>query len=160
MTKDLEISFEEYLTGCFNQTLEEGNALSHVPEEKIQEIYALAYVLYNKKLYQESSHYFRLLTIFRSGNSKYWKGLGACLQLLRDYEAAINCYLYCQELSEQYRKDPYHLLHIADCYFTQKKAKEGLDVLEAAASLDNATHDASILHHIELMKQVWSYNCH
>lgn len=139
-----------------NQLMEEQRSFAQVPQEKIEEIYALAYVLYQKQQYQESSHLFRLLVIACPFKAKFWKGLGACLQMQKDYEEALDCYCCCAQFSHRDQPDPYLYVQTADCYFALKQIDTGLKALEAARLNAKKTQDMRVLQHVALMQQMWS----
>lgn len=138
-----------------HQAAEGKNPYGHAPEEKIKEMYALAYFLYGQKHYFDASHLFRLLTVARPSEPKYWKGLGACLQMLKAYEEALNCYASAQML---YRRetDPYLYLHTADCYIAIKEVKSAFKALDAAHTRAEAVKDKRVLQHVKLMREMWS----
>lgn len=138
-----------------NQVLEGHNPLGHMADEKVEEIYALAFFLYRNQQYQDASHFFRLLVVFRPSEAKYWKGFGACQQMQQDYEHALNCYMSAQIL-HQNRPDPYLYVYAADCYFALKQKENGLKALEAARLKGKETKDARILKHVALMRDLWS----
>jgi secretion system chaperone SscA len=148
-------SFEPLFLQWVNQLAEGNNPFGDVKEVKIQETHALAYCLYRKQEYLEASHLFRLLVSSRPSNPKYWKGLGACLQMLKDYEEALNCYISAKILN-QGEADPYLYLYAADCYFALKEIKNGLKALKAARLIAEETNDTSILQHVKLMREFWS----
>lgn len=142
------------LLTSLHQVIEGQNPFAGTSENKIQEIYALAYTLYGNKEYAEASHLFRLLILARPADVKYWKAFGACLQMLKEYEQAIDCYQTAQNLNRD-RPDPYLNVYIADCYFTMQKPEAGLKALETALSLAAQRHDQYILSHVEFMRSVW-----
>jgi secretion system chaperone SscA len=147
---------ETVMTDWIDQVMEGQNAFAQASEEKIQELYALAYVLYCKKKYFEASHFFRLLIVVRPLTAKFWKGFGACLQMQKDYDEALNCYLCCSQLTQHGGTDPYLYVHAADCYFALNRQEEGLKALEVAHLSAKQTEDQPVLQHVALMKQMWS----
>lgn len=128
-----------------------------VDETKIKEMYALAYALYKKKRYLDATHLFRLLTASKPLEGKFWKGFGACLQMLQEYEEALDCYACANELNTD-RPDPYLYVHAADCCFAQKQIEEGLLLLSAAQECAKKTNDERISTHVALMRQQWKTN--
>ena len=80
----------QFLDWAF-QTADGKNPYGSMSEEKVV-AYALAYFLYGQENYLDASHFFRLLAVVRPSEAKHWKGLAACLQMLKDYEGALNCY--------------------------------------------------------------------
>lgn len=147
---------DSYLTNWIDQVKEGKNPYGQVPEKEIQEIYALAYLLYQNQQYLEASHFFRLLVMARPSEAKFWKSFGACLQMQKDYKEALNCYLCCAQLTPSDHPDPYLYVHTADCYLALKQIKAGFKALEAASSCAQRTHDKRVLHHVNLMRQLWS----
>lgn len=133
------------------------NPYSAVAEEKIEEMHALAYFLYGQQHYLDASYIFRQLTIARPSEAKYWKGLGACLQMLKDYNDALNCYVSAQLLNGE-SPDPYLYLYAADCYLALKEVKSGFKALEAAKIQAKKINDQRVLQHVKLMNEMWSNN--
>lgn len=122
---------------------------------KKDEIYALAYTLYQNLRYEDASHYFRLLVATHPSEAKFWKGLGACAQMQKDYEEALDCYCCCAHFCHQNQADPYLFVQTADCHFALKEVNEGLKALEAARSIAKKIGDTRVLEHVALMQQVW-----
>jgi secretion system chaperone SscA len=149
-------AFEDNLIEWIQQVMEGQNSFAQVPETKIQEIYALAYLLYQNQQYLEASHFFRLLVVARPAEVKFWKGLGACLQMQKDYEGALNCYMCCTQLIPQDQSDPYVYVQAADCYFALKQKKAALRALEEARLRGEKKKDQAILQHVAFMHQMWS----
>lgn len=146
---------ERHLTEWMGQAMEGDYPLADMTQDKIQEIYALAFFFYEKKHYQEASYFFRLLAVLRPSVISYWKGLGACLQMLRDYKEALNCYMSAQNLNRE-KSDPYLYVYAADCYFALKQIKPGLKSLDAARLSAEQTQDARVLQHVTFMRSRWS----
>lgn len=146
---------ENHLVEWIDQLAAGQNPLGHVAEEKIQEIHSIAFWLYHEKHYQEAGHFFRLLVVSRPSEPKYWKGFGACLQMQKNYEEAINCYMSAQILKGK-QTDPYLYVHVADCYFALKQADAGWKALGAAYLRAKATNDRRVLQHVALMRDIWS----
>jgi|GEM_PF-4647831 len=148
----LEIEFRNEL--C--EAGEEENSSQQVLERKIQEIYALAYVLYSHQKYSEASHFFRLLTLISPWVAKFWKGFGASFQMQKDYREALECYLFCSQLTSPDQPDPYLHVQEADCYFALKEIDSGLKALEAAHLSAKKVNDIGVLQHVAFMRQLWS----
>jgi type III secretion system low calcium response chaperone LcrH/SycD len=137
------------------QVIEGRNPFADVAEEKIQGMHALAFFLYREQQYRDASHFFRLLVASRPSEAKYWKSLGACFQMLKEYEQAINCYISAQILNKN-QPDPYLYVHAADCYFVLQQKEAGLKALEAARFIAKEKNDRRILKHVALMRDLWS----
>ncbi len=148
--------FEVYLARHMDQLIEGQKFLAQTTEEKIQEIYAFAYSLYQRQQDLEASYFFRLLVIARPQEAKFWKALGACLQMQKNYDEAIHCYMCCEQANYPGLKDPYLYVHTADCYFALGQADRGLKALEVAHSNAKQTQNTQILQHVAFMQQRWS----
>lgn len=131
------------------------NPYGEISEKKIEEAYALGYFLYQQKHFFDATSLFRQLTLSRPADSKYWKGLGACLQMEKEYEEALNCYAAAQILNGQ-TKDPYVYVHAADCYFAQGDKKNGCIALQMANQYGEKQKDQRLLRHVKLMQEIWS----
>lgn len=139
-----------------NLANEEKGPFAAISKEKKDEIYALAYMLYQNQQYQEASTLFRLLIEAHPSEAKFWKGLGACLQMQKDYDEALNCYSCSAYFSSQNQLDPYLYVYAADCHFALKQIDAGLKALEAARSNAKKMNNQRILQHVSFMQQVWS----
>lgn len=149
-------TLEQSLSDWIQQVSEGHNVFTPIFEKNREEIHSLAYVLYHNQRYEESSHFFRLLTIAFPLEAKFWKGLGACLQMQKDYDEALNCYLTCSQLLKEDQLDPYLYVQVADCYFALNEVNVGLKALEKACLMAKKTDDTSILQHVAFMRQRWS----
>lgn len=157
MAKEPLNPLKNCFTDWFQHIIDENQSIKPIPEEKVQEIYALAYALYQNQQYQESDRFFRLLIFLRPTKPNFWKCLGACLQMQKAYEESLNCYMYCLHFNNLLnQKDPYLYVQIADCHFALKQTEEGLKALELARLNANKKHDARISQHVTLMQQLWS----
>jgi type III secretion system low calcium response chaperone LcrH/SycD len=138
------------------QSLQEENPFGKAATgDQIREMHAIAYFLYGQRRYLDASHHFRLLCTARPGESKYWKGLGACFQMLKEYQEALNCYAAAQLINEK-NTDPYLYLHAADCYIGLNETKLALKALKAARKRGLAVKDQRVLEHVKIMQDIWS----
>jgi secretion system chaperone SscA len=154
MTNSTPTPSEAHFIDWYTQLAKGDNPYANVTEEKIQEMHGLAYLHYQKKNYFESGNVYRLLAIARPSEAKYWKGLGACLQLQQQYQEALDCYLSAQILNKK-APDPHLYLHAADCYFGMNQIKSGLNALAAAQARAKELNDGPIIKHVKLMREFW-----
>lgn len=133
----------------------EENPLTKFPEEKVAKLHALAHLHYSKKRYSEALPYYRVLVAARPLEPKFWKGLGACQQMLHDYAGALNGYAIAQLLNAD-NPDLYVYIHAADCFFALKQRKDGLELLELARKWAQKLNDKRILSHVKVMKRLWA----
>lgn len=124
-------------------------------KEKEEEAYANAYMLYQNRRYQEAGYLFRLLAQAAPDQPKYWKGLGACLQLQKDYEGALDSYCCCARANSPSCPDAALYTHTADCYLALKEMDKALTALEVAAAIAKKTKQRHILQHVTFMKKMW-----
>lgn len=154
--QSLDVPMQQNFVHWITQASEQCGAFSPVSKEKIEEMYALAYVLYQNRQYQDACHFFRLLTETSPTDVKFWNGFGACLQMLKDYEGALNCYCCSAQFSKQI--DPHVYIQTADCHFALKQVEAGLKALEIAQKIAKKTENKQILQHVAFMKQIWTSN--
>ena len=128
--------------------------IPYLADHKIDEIHAMAYIYYKNKRYQEADAHFRLLVLAYPKNSQYWKGLGAALQMKKNYKEAINCYQCAQNLLEEHR-DPYLEIHTADCYFALNETDSALKALGEAKLLAKELGDKKVLSHVAFIRSRW-----
>ena len=145
----------------------ESNAIEHITlktliendlsqwREKIEEIHHIAFYLYQDQQYSKAAQFFRVLTIINPLETKYWKALGASLQLKQNYKEAIENYIQAILVSTQL-PDPYLYVHAADCYFALNQVEQGLKSLEGAREIAEKQKNKQIINHTLLMQELWS----
>lgn len=138
-----------------SSSLEEMIPFAEVPQQTIAELYALAYWLYGNRDYGEATSLFRILATARPSEPKYWKGLGACLQMQKEYQEAIKAYSSAEVLHLK-TKDPYLYVHKADCYLALKQIGDALQALQTARVYAKQKKNDSIVRHVTFMQQIWS----
>lgn len=137
------------------QEMSEGTSpFSHLPEKNLKEGYALAHALYGQKHYQEAGLFFRFLSVARPLEAKYWKGLGACFQMQKEYEHALDCYGWAEQLQGS-EVDPALYVHQADCHFALNEKEAGLQALKIAEIRAKQVCHQPILTHLQLMQECW-----
>jgi secretion system chaperone SscA len=146
--------FSKHVSEWMDHTIQGQNPFTKTPAE-CEEIYGLAYALYKNKQYQDASHFFRLLLMGQPNEIKYWKGLGASLQMQKFYDEALDCYA-CIQWSNPKKCDAYFYLQVADCYFALRKVELGLRSLHAAQKIAKQRKDKKVLQHVAFMQERWS----
>ncbi len=119
--------------------------------EDEEELYGIAYSLYQKKNYFDATIFFRNLLKHSPKETKYWMGLGACSQMLKDYDEALDCYSISEELG--LKQSPLLYIQAADCFFALNQIDKGLKSLERALQLSG--NNKKISEHIAFMRKVW-----
>lgn len=108
------------------RTMQDFTALT---PESMEVIYMLAYNLYNGAKFQEAERIFKLLSHLNHFERKYWKGLGACREGLKHYEAALQAYGYLGMMDPH---DPEPAFQAAKCFLALGKSAEAEAGLRAA----------------------------
>lgn len=142
-------SFESLIKGWENR------GFAAFSPEEIKTVYASSYELYRSQKYDEAAQLFRFLTVLAPFEANYWKGLGASLQMKGQYNEALSCYICCQILNHE-QPDPHLYVYAADCYFALDQREQGLKALEAARLSAEEKDDEQVIHHVSLMKELWS----
>ena len=143
------------LTALLEKASQEKKELSpQFSSEALLALYAMAYELYRNGKYEDAKTFFRLLALANSFERKYWMGLAASYQMLKDYEKALECY---SAAAIQDPSDPYAHWHAADCFFHSDnvvKAKEALESAIITAKLDQV--HSGLVPKLELIAAAWS----
>jgi type III secretion system low calcium response chaperone LcrH/SycD len=107
--------------------------LRGLTDETMEAIYSVAYNLYQNGKFEDALKIFQFLCFYDHYNKKYYMGLGACRQMLKQYAEAIDTFTYASILDSS---DPTPPLYAADCHLA-------LGNLEAAESGFYAAHEWS-----------------
>jgi secretion system chaperone SscA len=154
--KDKSLGHWKELNLQWIKGVKEGKPLySDLSEEQIQNAYHSAYDLYKKKNYSQALYFFQVLTWLRPLDKKYWKGLGACQQVLKNYFDALQSYQCFQELCQD-QIDLYVSIHQADCLFALDQVDKGLELLQATRLHAEAAENRQVIYHVCLMHDIWS----
>ena len=92
-----------------NATLKQ---LKGVTNAELEAVYSLAFGYYQTGKFNEALKLFQFLVLFDHLNKKYWMGLGAVQQVLKDFQGAIVSYGYSSFLD---LKNPKPQFHAAEC---------------------------------------------
>ena len=149
------INFEEMVVNTMKDASGGFDLKALFDSEKVERLYAMAYGLYGSKHYTDASYFFRMLLVANPRETKYWKGLGACLHMNGEHQEAINCYV-CAQLLTKDQPDPMLYIHAADCYFATGQIDAGIKALDGALLSAQEKMDEKIVHHVELMKEMWT----
>ena len=102
--------------------------LNGVSNEELEAVYSLAFGYYRTGKYDEASKLFQFLVLFDHLNAKFWFGLGAVQQALKDYQGAVSSYGYCSFLNLE---NPKPQLHAAECFLALGDKRNAASSLEA-----------------------------
>ena len=102
--------------------------LKGVTNAELEAVYSLAYGYYRTGKYDEALKLFQFLVLFDHLNQKYWMGLGAVQQVLKDYQGAVTSYGYSSFLKLD---NPKPQLHAAECFLALGDRRNAASTLEA-----------------------------
>lgn len=111
--------------------------------DSMEVIYLVAYNHYTAGKYEEAEKVFRLLTTLNHFERKYWKGLAAAREALKQFEPALQCYGY---LGMMDGNDPYPALQAAKCLLALGRPKDAESGLIAAVLNSAGREEHAELH--------------
>lgn len=125
------------------------------PIDQPEAIYAYAYQFYANGHFEEARSLFSLLTVMQPDQLNYWMGLGACLQMQKKYEKALEAYA-AAALIDVDSLNPLPHFYAAECLLSLKDVTRALQALESAhtIAIKDETYEQLIVH-INLIKQAW-----
>ena len=103
--------------------------LKDMSDDAMEAIYSVAYNLYQGGKYDEAQKVFQFLCFYDHFNRKYFMGLGACQQMMKEYENAIEIFSFATILDSD---DPRPMLYIGDCRLAMGSKNEAKIAYEAA----------------------------
>jgi type III secretion system low calcium response chaperone LcrH/SycD len=104
-------------------------SIKGIDERSMEAIYSLGYTYYNNSKYDDAHDIFRFLCLNDHLVRKYWMALGACRQMMKNFEGAVQAYAYASVLDVE---DPRAPLQAADCFLAMEKFEEAESALNGA----------------------------
>lgn len=119
-------------------------------------IYAYAYEFYSHGHYEEAKSLFSLLVVKETTNVHYWLGFGACWQMLKNYDKAIEAYAAAALLDVK-EQNPFPHFYAAECFIAANNVTSALQALESASTIasKDKKYEQFIIQ-INLIKNAWS----
>jgi len=105
--------------------------------EDLSVLYSLAFNLYQNGDYDQAKMIFHQLVLSKPLKQRYWLGLGACLQLEKQFEEALKAWGMASILDGH---DPTPHFHAAECNFALNDYEQGWEALKASKKLLNPGH--------------------
>ena len=102
--------------------------LKGVSNGELEAVYSLAFGYYRTGKYDDAHKLFQFLVLFDHLNPKFWFGLGATQQAMKDYVGAVSSYGYCSFLNLD---NPKPQLHAAECFLAIGDKRNAASSLEA-----------------------------
>ncbi|USE35287.1 SycD/LcrH family type III secretion system chaperone [Endozoicomonas sp. SCSIO W0465] len=90
--------------------------LKNMSDDAMEAIYSVAYNLYQGGKYEEAKKVFQFLCFYDHFNRKYFLGLGACQQMQKQYDSAIEIFSFATLLDSD---DPRPMMYIGDCHLAK-----------------------------------------
>ena len=110
--------------------------LKGISNEELEAVYSLAFGYYRTGRFEDAFKLFQFLVLFDHLNAKYWFGLGAVQQALKDFQGAVVSYGYCSFLKLD---NPKPQLHAAECFLAlgdKRNAASAIEALDAYCPKD------------------------
>lgn len=104
-----------------------------ISREQLESVYAVGLNYYTTGRTDEAKKIFGFLVFFDHLNAKYWMGMGAVLQVEREFERATKCYSMSAFLDIRNPKPQYHA---AECFLAMKdkvSAESAITMIETYA---------------------------
>lgn len=148
MTTDLN---ESSLRELIEKYSKEGKPLPEFSQNTIEALYSFGYGFYQNAKYDQSAHFFRFLTLIDGNNPNHWMGLGAALQMSKEYHHAIQCFGYAAVLNPE---NPLAPFHAGECFLSLGEDQNAMEVFKAAELVANKNPSKykKILTRISLMR--------
>ena len=124
-----------------------------ISKEAEKELYSMAYSFYNNGKFEEALDCFLYLVRANTETVRYWSGLAAAHQRLKNYLEAIGAYAVAALLDA---KDPQIHMHAADCFFAINEGAQALDALKTAEKLATGQEKYhQLLSRIAILRTAW-----
>lgn len=132
----------------------EASSIPQLSEEDTTHLYNIAFQLYRNGKYEDAKHFFHFLTLSCPFDRRFWLGFGACQQMLKDYQAAIECYSVAAIQDPQ---DPYTHWHAAECFLASGQKEKGLAALHSALTVARQQPEyAALTEQLTLINSAWT----
>ncbi len=130
------------LAGHLIERLASGGTVGDLYDLNAQDkelIYSVAHSFYRNGKYDKALPIFQFLTVFDHLNQKWWMGLAATWQMMKEYEKALNAYALATLIDVT---DPQPQLQAGYCLVMLGKKEEARHALEGAvmAAQDSPAH--------------------
>lgn len=113
-------------------------------------LHQFAYGCYQNGLFEKSIKVFRLLTIFRQNDARYWYGLGSALMASGNYNGAINPLKMASIYTET---DVRPRLYLAECLAKEGQKEEAAKILLEAEPLLTKEENCSLQEQFQMIKE-------
>jgi len=123
-------------------------------EDSVETLYSTGYELYRNGKYEDAKAFFKMLTLMDPSIRRNWMGLGACQQMLKEFESAINSYGIAAVINPD---DPYVHWHAADCFLQKGEREKAIATLSSAITAAKQCQEhLSLVSKLELLHTIWT----
>lgn len=119
--------------------------------EDVTLLYSLGFNLYEREDYETSKQIFQRLVISRPYEKKFWMALGACHQMSKSYEQALESWAIASFLDDT---DPLPHFHATECYLALESVEQALLALDAAKERLQDV-DIDLFEKIQALEKAW-----
>jgi len=104
--------------------------LKGVDSDLLEGVYAIAHRYYQNGQLDEAETFFRFLCLYDFYNADYALGMGAVLQLKKEYDKAIGMYAVAQTLN---LGDDRPMFHVGQCHLALGRVRKARECFQAVA---------------------------
>lgn len=109
-----------------------------ITDKEMEALYATAYNFYSHGKFDRAKNTFVTLTQLDQYQPKYWVGLGATRQMLKEYQAAIDAYGFSMLLDSS---NPKPAFYAANCFMKLNQHDKAMLALEAVIEISKDNPD-------------------
>ena len=113
-----------------------------IGDDKIENVYAHAYQLYNSGKYTEAGYLFRLLMVLEPTEVKHYIGLAATMHMQKEFENAVRVYAIAGIVDPD---NPIPYFHASDCYIQMRDKASAIIMLDMAVQKSKNKPEFQIL---------------
>jgi len=123
-------------------------------DDSLNSLYCIGYNLYRNGKYTDARDFFRFLSIIKADDRRYWLGLGACCQMMKNYPTALESYSVAAILNPN---DPYVHFYAAECTYHSGDIPKAIATLESALTVaaQSDTH-STLKTKLDHLHDTWS----
>jgi type III secretion system low calcium response chaperone LcrH/SycD len=133
---------------------EDPKTILGIGDRELEKVYASGHQLYASGQYRQALPLLTFVCTYQFGEPRYWLALGACRQMMKDFEGAITAYGLCYALNSQ---DPWPLIHTALCCLAKRDNEKARDALLLAEQTnDTARKDQAVAERITALRSCLS----
>lgn len=110
--------------------------LRGISDNEMETIYSIAFNFYSHGKFDRAKNIFAALTQLDTYKPKYWVGLGASRQMLKEYQPAIDAYGFATLMDA---KDPKPVFYSSSCFLKLDKPNLAILALEAAIEISGTS---------------------